>query len=156
MTESQAVVIARFSAVTVSLFLVLVAAFAACCIWGGLDSGYAVIFWAGILSGATVPFFMLLLLLWRGRAIQIKDGKLFFGASFIPRWIGIQDVEDVRVEVQEGAATLSPSLTMIVVKGQGRWWGYIPAFLLAEDADIVVARLRSALGLPRTTDARAH
>lgn len=149
MVESDTVIIARYSAVTVPLFLMLVAAFAACCIWGGLDSGYDAIFWAGILFGATVPLFMLLLAFWRGRAIQIKDRKLFV-ASFISRRINASEVQDVRIEVQEGTGPLPTRLTMIVVKGQGRWWASVPAFLLAEDATTIVARLRSALGLSKT------
>jgi hypothetical protein len=150
MTESETIVIARYSLLTMPLFLVLVAAMAGCCIWGGWDSGYDVVTWAGGLFGMTIPLFTLLLIFWRGRAIQIKGGKLLYGASFIPRRIGIHEVEDVRIEIQQGVAPFSPSLTMIAVKGRGRWWSFIPAFLLADDADIVVARLRDALGLPKT------
>jgi hypothetical protein len=149
MIKSQTVVIARYSAVTMPLFLALAGVMAGCCIWGGLDSGHPVLIWAGVLFGLTIPMSIFLLIFWRGRAIQIKDGQLIY-RLLVPRGVPHAEMEDAHIEVMyEGMLPIKFPQKMIALKRRGGGTVCIPAWLLSEDAEVVVARIRHARCPPK-------
>lgn len=150
MAHPEIVVIARYSALKMPLFLILLSTMALGGIWAGLDSGYAVLVWAGGLFGLVVPMSIFLLIVWKGRAIQIRNGRLIY-RLLVPRGIPLGEMEDVKIEVMyEGMLPVDVSQKMIALKSHGGGTVCIPAWLLSEDAEVIVARLRDALGLPKT------
>jgi len=153
MEKSEPVVLARYSLIASSLLLIVSAGFVALGIRAVVEDGAISVMpvVCFVLFGGGGLFLLVQILVFRGRAIQIKDGKVVYHLCVRPR----DSIEIVDVWIQThhiGSSAISfPAKLIMWESRDGKKFG-VPAALLSEKAAVVATRLRAACGLPEDPD----
>jgi hypothetical protein len=156
MGKSEPVIIARYSFIVPSFFLIVSSGFAALGIRAIVEDGLVSVMPVLIIGlfGGGALFFLVQVLVFRGRAIQIKDGKVVYHLCVRAR--NCTDIVDVWVRVLDiGSAAISIPAKFIMWKTRDGKKFTMQAGLLSEKAAVVVARMCAACGLPEDPNAGA-
>jgi len=148
MEKSEPIIIARYSLIASSLLLIVAAGFVALGIRAVADDGalsvMSVICF--VLFGGGGLVFLAQLIVFRGRAIQIKDGKIVYHLYVRPR--DCTDIVDVWIRVRDLGSSFPMRFKFVEWKSRDGKTFTMQGPLLSEKAAVVVARLRAACGLP--------
>lgn len=148
MNTSESVVIARYSLTVTFLVLIVSAGFVALGIRAVVEDGAISVMPVGIflLFGGGGLFLLVQMIVFRGRAIQIKDGKVVHHLFVRPR--NCTDIVDVWIQVRDVGSSLPMRFKYVEWKDRDGKKFTVQAAAMSEKAPVVVARLRAACGLP--------
>ncbi|MES2472001.1 MAG: hypothetical protein V4601_04065 [Pseudomonadota bacterium] len=154
MEKSEPIIIARYSLIASFLLLIVCAGFVALGILAIVEDGavsvMAVLIF--VLFGGGGLVLLAQLIVFRGRAIQIKDGKIVYHLYVRPRECA--DIVDVWIQRRRVGA-LPMRFKYVEWQSRDGKKFTVQGALLSEKAAVVVPRLRAACGLPEDPNPEA-
>ncbi len=153
MDKSESIVIARYSLIKSALLLAICVGFVAAGIQAVRQDGALSLLpvIAFVLFGGGGLVFLAMLAAYRGRAIQIRNGKVVHHLYVRPR--DCADIVDVWIQIRDVGSSFPMRFKFIEWKSRDGKKFTVQGLMLSERADVVVARLRAACGLPEDPNA---